>query len=323
MIKIQGTPFLSKIRKEQPLLFPFFFYFIRRTSILGKYNFSAFIGEQGSGKSYIGIITAMVCDPYFDNSDIVFNAKEFLDSLDELEARYYKGRFKIWDDAGVGLPAKEWLSISNRIIGLIMQTVRTLNPSIVFTMPDLSLIDATQRRSLSSVFVVEKKAINKSTVKPYTKKRIYIKGEEITKKMTFGTGLSFFKYGTITFLHFTQDNMPEVLKIYEKQQQKFKYETREKLKGLLSVGKEISPTDALIHTKDLKDLENKLLFECYKEILEKPYKFMTHEGELSPESIKRYFKISIELARKLVKFFEKGITLEQLKDALNIDEEML
>ena len=69
-----------------------------------------------------------------------------------------KGSVIIFDEAGVGMPAREWYSQSNKMFSYVIQTFRNLNLCVIFTVPHLSFIDS-QPRKLFHNFI-DSKTIN-------------------------------------------------------------------------------------------------------------------------------------------------------------------
>ena len=57
-----------------------------------------------------------------------------------------KGTLLMFDEAGVGMPAREWYSQANKMFSYVMQTFRSLNLGVIFTVPDLSFIDSQPRK---------------------------------------------------------------------------------------------------------------------------------------------------------------------------------
>lgn len=101
-------------------------------------------GETGSGKSYSALTIAKLINPKFDvKKHVVFNVEQFMKILNSGKLR--KGYVIIWDEAGVGVPAKEWYTISNKAIGYVMQTFRHMNLCVIFTTPTFEYIDKTIR----------------------------------------------------------------------------------------------------------------------------------------------------------------------------------
>jgi len=94
-------------------------------------------GEPGSGKSLSAITLAKLIDDDFSLDFLVFSPEDFLKVLDQAE----RGDVVIFDEAGVGLPAREWQSLQNKLLGYVLQTFRYQNICVIFTTPHVSYID--------------------------------------------------------------------------------------------------------------------------------------------------------------------------------------
>ena len=105
-----------------------------------------FVGQTGTGKSYAAMSLAEHLDPSFDISRIVFSAEEFVSILNNDES-LVKGSVIVWDEAGVGMPAREWYSLSNKVISYVVQTFRVKGYILIMTTPSMKYIDS-QIRSL-------------------------------------------------------------------------------------------------------------------------------------------------------------------------------
>jgi len=102
-------------------------------------------GEPGSGKSYSGIAIAQKIYPEFSIENVIFTPKEFLEKLNNKKL-IKKGAVFIFDEAGVGLSARDWYSIQNKLLGAVLQIFRALNIGVIFTTPNLSYIDVQARK---------------------------------------------------------------------------------------------------------------------------------------------------------------------------------
>jgi len=71
----------------------------------------------------------------------------------------HTGNMIIFDEAGVGIPSREWYSISNKVISYILQTFRRENLGVMFTTPSLDFIDSQARKLFHSY--LETKHINR------------------------------------------------------------------------------------------------------------------------------------------------------------------
>ena len=106
-------------------------------------NFIAiFTGDTGSGKSYSAIRLAERVDPGFDVDRIVFTVKDFIALVN---ADLPRGSVILFDDAGLGINAREWQSLSARIFGMVMQGFRYKQVNAFFTVPKLFFIDRQSR----------------------------------------------------------------------------------------------------------------------------------------------------------------------------------
>ncbi|WP_342305895.1 zonular occludens toxin domain-containing protein [Methanolobus sp. ZRKC5] len=113
------------------------------------------VGETGSGKSADAVELARRIDPSFeDNPRIVFTPKDFLEYIPKMK----KGQAIIFDEAGVGIPAREWQRIQNKLIGYVTQLFRHLNLCVIFTVPSMSFIDKQVKTLLHAV--IETKTID-------------------------------------------------------------------------------------------------------------------------------------------------------------------
>ena len=66
-----------------------------------------FVGQTGTGKSYAAMSLAEHVDPNFNINRVVFTADEFIAILNQ-DKTMVKGSVIMWDEAGVGMPAREW-----------------------------------------------------------------------------------------------------------------------------------------------------------------------------------------------------------------------
>jgi len=115
---------------------------IKRKSLL-----VTFVGESGSGKSYSALAIAEILDPEFSIKKVCSEPEEFLELVDSVE----RGEVIVWDEAGVGIPSREWQTLQNRLIGYVLQVIRERNIGIFFTVPSLALIDKNVRILLNYI----------------------------------------------------------------------------------------------------------------------------------------------------------------------------
>lgn len=100
-----------------------------------------FVGQTGTGKSYAAMSLAEHLDPGFNIDRIVFSAEEFVSILNN-DLTLTKGSTIMWDEAGVGMPAREWYSLSNKVISYVVQTFRVKGYILIMTTPSMKYIDS-------------------------------------------------------------------------------------------------------------------------------------------------------------------------------------
>lgn len=100
-------------------------------------------GEPGSGKSFAALSIAQTIDPSFNIDRIAMgNSEEFVEILNQ---KLKKGNVVMFDEAGVGIPTREWQSIGNKLINYILQTFRYENLVCLWTVPSFKMIDSQSR----------------------------------------------------------------------------------------------------------------------------------------------------------------------------------
>ena len=108
-----------------------------------------FVGDTGSGKSYSAISLGEQVDTNFCIDRIVFTAKDFVELIN---SDLPKGSVVIFDDAGLGIPAREWQSMAAKIFGKLFQGFRYKNLISLITVPDMSFIER-QSRTLMHLYL--------------------------------------------------------------------------------------------------------------------------------------------------------------------------
>lgn len=95
------------------------------------------VGEAGSGKSYTALSLAEMIDAKFSIDKVVYKPREFFETLDKCK----KGDVVVFDEAGVGIPARDWQTIQNKMLSYVLQTFRHRNIGLIMTTPSMNFID--------------------------------------------------------------------------------------------------------------------------------------------------------------------------------------
>ncbi len=126
-----------------------------------------FIGPTGFGKSYSALRLGELVDPKFKLSHLAFSAENFLDLVNGGDIE--PGQVIVWDEVGLGMPAREWQSIFNKAVGYILQSFRFKRICLIMTVPDQGFIDAQARRLFHYLFecVSIDRTLNRVVTKPF------------------------------------------------------------------------------------------------------------------------------------------------------------
>jgi len=121
------------------------------------------VGATGSGKSYSALRLAELLDSTFNIDRCSFKAKDFMQQINSLvnSDKEIKGKVVMWDELGVEHSAREFMTISNRVINYFFQTSRNLNLIVIMTVPLLSFIDSNTRKLAHCI--AETQGINQRT----------------------------------------------------------------------------------------------------------------------------------------------------------------
>lgn len=143
----------QKQEKQEPVLIQ---YVRDRIERRNKNFVMLFVGATGSGKSYSALRLAEMLDSSFDIDRCCFKAKDFMNTVNSLVERSeqgeeIKGKVVMWDEFGVEHNAREFMTISNRVINYFFQTSRHLNLIVIMTVPLLSFIDSATRKLMHGV----------------------------------------------------------------------------------------------------------------------------------------------------------------------------
>lgn len=136
-----------------------------------KFNFLGMVtGKHRVGKSLTALAMSYMLDPTFvDNIEerIVYFPDDFMNALEDIKRKGIIGGAIIWDEAGVGMPAREWYDTANKSISYVLQVFGRYRPIVYFVTQDVSYIDS-QARKLFHGFYEMNRMTNKSAIaKPF------------------------------------------------------------------------------------------------------------------------------------------------------------
>jgi hypothetical protein len=145
-----------------------------------------FLGKPGSGKSYACLRLAEEWDPTFNMRRVCYSPLEFLrlitNHLKGIEV-LPKGAVIVVEEAGVQYSSRAWQSVTNRVLGAIAQSFRSLNFILLFNLPNFPWFEK-QARELTHLVLIAK------------------------DKMDFKKGLAWFDVNELGVNHFTGETHP-------------------------------------------------------------------------------------------------------------------
>jgi hypothetical protein len=100
-------------------------------------------GVPGSGKSYAVITVAEAIDKGFCAERIAFTPEEFLEIIQDKNLK--SGSALVFEEVGVGISARDWYSISNKLVNAVFQTFRLRQLVVMFNTPSMIYIDSNAR----------------------------------------------------------------------------------------------------------------------------------------------------------------------------------
>lgn len=107
--------------------------------------------KTGTGKSWAGLSICWACaeedKQRFNINHVVFKVKDLIGLIHQ---GVPKGSMFLFDEAGLGIPAREFWSESNRLMSFLVQSFRLYNIGVVMTLPHLSMLDRHARLLLNN-----------------------------------------------------------------------------------------------------------------------------------------------------------------------------
>lgn len=259
-------------------------------------------GETGSGKSYSALTLAHKIG---GKVYIVFKPVEFLSILNSNHLQ--KGDVLVFDEAGVGMAAREWYSLQNKLLGAVLQTFRHRNVATIFTCPNLSFIDVQARKLfhayLETQYIDREREI--AVLKPYDIQTNSMLNKDYFKFPRFVFGDRIVQMNRLCLAK----PDPEIIEDYEKR--KCEYTARlnaDALKALTGKKEEVSVVSA-----DNDDAVVKQVLDHKDEYVKV---FLNGKKRIDRDLIQSSLKITRDQAMRIKKRVEKEVF--QKKDGKNI-----
>ena len=257
-----------------------------RLLVLNRNWLAIVCGDTGSGKSEFAISLGENIDPNFSIDNIVFETKEFMKIANP--GTLPKGSCVVWDECGVGMPARAWMTLTNQLTGFILQTFRHQNLAVIFTTPSLDFIDIQARKLFHNYF--EPKYIDRK------KERVVAKMMDMQNNPQMGK--IYMKYPVIDLndgqgeFTITEIEMgrasPELRKGYETKKEEF---TKTLGKRILATVEEFDGTKEEKEQKNIEKMVN--------EVIKDTEKFTNDRGNIDKYIIKSEFNVGRPMAEEI------------------------
>lgn len=152
----------------------------------------AITGGTGSGKTYWGL---SACENYYTNvlkkpfpiENVVFSPLQLVQRLRYFEENNLEGELILPDEWGVNNSSHDWQSKTQKLLGYVMQSFRSMNVGLIFTLPVLTMLNKSTRLLLHAHFITA--GID------YNFKRAKVK--PLMHQLNQTSGKSFWKYPKI------------------------------------------------------------------------------------------------------------------------------
>ena len=133
--------------------------FNKNTNFMG-----IFVGKVGTGKSWSALRIAEQTDPTFNISRVFFSIKDLLDAVEKDNIKPTQA--VIFDEAGIDASNRDsYMSMKNKAIAHLNQTWRYKRIICIWTVPDITNIDAGTRKSFDTIFETKEVYANAGYVK--------------------------------------------------------------------------------------------------------------------------------------------------------------
>ena len=208
-----------------------------------------FVGDTGSGKSYSAIYLGEQVDPNFSVDRIVFTTRDFIHLVN---SDLPKGSYIIYDDAGLGIPAREWQNTSAKVFGLLFQGFRYKNLISAITVPDMSFIE---RQSRVLMHLMLEATGKHGIMKPFFPFHL-VRGDDMLS----------WKYPVMVYrgrkMQVTQQRFAlassELLKAYEEKKQAYMEMRNRKFEEDLRIAEETERTQKELERMKLEEAKDKI-----------------------------------------------------------------
>jgi hypothetical protein len=156
---------------DPSLIAQLYFRHIYRRVHTYKFNFLGMLtGKHRVAKSTTAVQMSYLLDPtFYENLEerVVYFPNDFQAALETIRKNNIIGAAIIWDEAGVGIPARDWFDLSNKSISYTLQVFGRYRPIVYFVTQDVSYIDSQARKLFHGFYEMSRMKNDFATVRPF------------------------------------------------------------------------------------------------------------------------------------------------------------
>lgn len=271
----------------------------------------AYIGKRRKGKSWAALAFCESMDPEgFTPENLsercFIHPLKFIEWARRPKKEIYSGLALMFDEAGVGVPSRDWQSFNNRALFKVMQVFGHKNFISVFTLPNLGYLDSGPRSLID--YVVHVLSIDKSNDMNVCKvKEIYvdaITGSYKTPYLRYRVDGKWYKFSKP---YLFKRPSRKLARAYEDLQESYKQEYEE---VMYREAKEMQALDKARREKKTID-EDALI----KHVIENKEQFSNLRGgrwSVDLALVEYEFKIGVRVASRIKKVAEQTLNKEAI-----------
>lgn len=136
-----------------------------------KFNYLGMVtGKHRVGKSLTALTMSHVLDKTFEENirkRVVYFPNDFMTALQDIKKKNIIGGAIVWDEAGVGMPAREWYNTANKSISYVLQVFGRYRPIVYFVTQDVSYIDSQARKLFHGFYEMNRMGNNCAISRPF------------------------------------------------------------------------------------------------------------------------------------------------------------
>lgn len=270
----------------------FFRWIYNRVMVNNKNAIIITLGQTGSGKSYSNLriaerFTKEYLKKDYDIRNFTFTPRECMQRINSKELK--RGDVLALEEGGVGLGARNWQNLVNKVVGYLVQTFRNMNLVFLINLPDIRFLDATIRRLCHATLTTKSIDFQNKIIKivPKFRQHNYQMHKDYWKFMRIKKNGRVIKIRHISLRKPTDD----LVKLYEEKKERFNDELNREIQEQIEVS-------------DMKQ-NVKTLRKPLTEFQEKLYEYVKNHPNQLQKHYSEYFGVNANLISCNLRYIER------------------